>query len=807
MQLLRLRLRNFRQHADTDLEFGSGLTGIVGANGAGKTTLLEAIAWVLYGMPAARGTRESIRRRGAPARSRVEVQLDFALGAHRYRVSRTLADAALHQDGGEEPIATTLGGVTDRLTRILGMSRDEFFNTYFTGQKELAVMAAMSAPERAQFLSRVLGYERLRLAQDRLKAARTGLKARLTGLEDGLPDLASLQEDETQAQERVSTATRAAGVIRTDRERAALALGAIAPHWESLQQLQDRVRSVSSDLRIAEKDVVQARQVMEQLDHGLAEAMAATTRLKELTGKVAPLAALRAERDRLDEAAARLARRREVMGQAAEIRRGVELLEKRLADLPAPEFVAAARDELRRERLAFSDVASRVDDLKTTWNKDAQDAVTRRQHLLDQFSDLKQQRDRLVELGPDGACPTCSRVLGEEFPAVLGVVERQLAEVETNGRYFRQRMEQLKKEPPELVALEGERRRLEGIVAALTARVAELETQARERETVARRLVDQRARLAELDDVAPGEVASHDEARHAEVRRLIADLEPAAREAERHAALAERAGHLQSQFGEAEQSLSNAERVASRLREELAGMGWSEDTFAEAREQFVSASASLHDNDLALARADAELAAAREGEVQVVRRRAERDRRLEAIGTAKRELLMNQELDRAFADLRTELNATLRPDLSDLASGFLRDLTSGRYTDLELDEDYVATIVDDGDAKTVISGGEEDVTSLALRLAISQMIAERAGQPLSLLVLDEIFGSLDEDRRAAVLELLRNLADRFPQVILITHIDSVRDGFDRVIRVTYDLERGIADAREEPLPGARDAAA
>ena len=50
----------------------------------------------------------------------------------------------------------------------------------------------------------------------------------------------------------------------------------------------------------------------------------------------------------------------------------------------------------------------------------------------------------------------------------------------------------------------------------------------------------------------------------------------------------------------------------------------------------------------------------------------------------------------------------------------------------------------------MISGGEEDIANLALRLAISQMIAERAGQPLSLLVLDEIFGSLDEDRRHAV---------------------------------------------------------
>src|SRR5690242_21111958 len=59
---------------------------------------------------------------------------------------------------------TTLfrSGVTELLRRRLGMSLDEFFNTYFTGQKELSVMAAMGPSERAQFLSRVLGYEKLR---------------------------------------------------------------------------------------------------------------------------------------------------------------------------------------------------------------------------------------------------------------------------------------------------------------------------------------------------------------------------------------------------------------------------------------------------------------------------------------------------------------------------------------------------------------------------------------------------------------------------------------------------------------------
>ena len=64
MQLLRLRLVNFRQHADTELEFGPGITGIIGPNGSGKTTILEAIAWALYGVQAVRGDKDSIRRLG-----------------------------------------------------------------------------------------------------------------------------------------------------------------------------------------------------------------------------------------------------------------------------------------------------------------------------------------------------------------------------------------------------------------------------------------------------------------------------------------------------------------------------------------------------------------------------------------------------------------------------------------------------------------------------------------------------------------------------------------------------------------------
>ena len=68
--------------------------------------------------------------------------MEFTLGPHQYRVLRGLNSAELYQDGAAVPIANSLETVSDRITRLLGMSRDEFFNTYFTGQKELAVMAS-----------------------------------------------------------------------------------------------------------------------------------------------------------------------------------------------------------------------------------------------------------------------------------------------------------------------------------------------------------------------------------------------------------------------------------------------------------------------------------------------------------------------------------------------------------------------------------------------------------------------------------------------------------------------------------------
>ncbi|MDH4348344.1 MAG: hypothetical protein OEW17_06025, partial [Gemmatimonadota bacterium] len=262
-----------------------------------------------------------------------------------------------------------------------------------------------------------------------------------------------------------------------------------------------------------------------------------------------------------------------------------------------------------------------------------------------------------------------------------------------------------------------------------------------------------------------------------------------------------RAETLLPEAERAERLLTEREAEAGAIRDALGEIGYSDESYEDARQAWEAAQRWRREAELGTVQARGDRIAAEEGRQAVARRREERDRRDAERRDAQRVVAMHNELDRAFTDLRTDLNTQLRPDLSDLASGFLRDLSGGKYSDLELDEDYVATIVEGGDPRPVISGGEEDIASLALRLAISQMIADRAGQPLSLLVLDEVFGSLDDERRGSVLELLRSLADRFPQVILITHIEGVREGVDRVIRVDFDAARGSASIREENAGG------
>jgi exonuclease SbcC len=809
MRLHRLTLLNFRQHASTAIEFGSGITAIIGPNGVGKTTLLEAIAWAFYGTPAARGTRDSIRWNRAPARASVRVEVDFGLGAHEFKVGRGLYHAELFQDRFEAPVVVGHQEVSARIERLLGMTRDEFFNTYFTGQKELAVMASLPPAERAQFLSRVLGYEKLRLAQDRLRQTRSGLKGELTGLEQGLADPKELERERAEAQATLMTVQTALRQAEDDRVRARQELERLGPEWTRMVEVRESALQLEGELRIADRDVGEARREFERLDKTLADALAAKSELDGLREPLDEVEPLRTELDRLEEEARRAGERRSLTGQLEELDKQLDRENQRLERLGDPRAaLEQAKQALEASRAVLQQAEQDEDRTRTSWVRDRQDAETKRQHLRDQYVDHQRHQEIVGQAGPEGECPICKRPLGSVYQEVVGTLDRQLEEIEVKGKFFKRRMEQLEETPPEVQEAEERLRSARTAIEEAVQAAARCEDRVQEHAEVRKEVEALTGRRSELATRIAGLPDTYDTERHDVVRQRLRALEPTITRAAELRAKARNAETLVREAESAERAASEREAHFKDLEGQLEELGYREELYASARTAYEGAEHAVREVDVRLASAQGDQRAAESAVAGVERRIRDRESRIARITEAKADLALHDELDRALRDLRLELNAAMRPELAERASDFLSSLTDGRYTELELDEDYRVLLVEDGQVKPVVSGGEEDILHLVLRLAISQMVAERAGQPLTLLVLDEIFGSLDEHRRQGVVGLLRGLADRFPQVVLITHIDSVKDTVDRVLRVEFDQGRGAAVVREEATgDGGADAAA
>ncbi len=797
MRLNSLKLTNFRQHVRTELEFGSGLTGIIGPNGAGKTTILEAIAWALYGNPAIRGNRESIRFIGAGARAQVQVELDFELGNHRYRVVRGLTSAELYLDGADVPIANTISAVTELTQRRLGMSMSEFFHTYFTGQKELSVMAAMTPAKRGQFLSRVLGYEKLRIAQDLTREKRNRVRASMEGMQRGMADpeavLRALAEAASRKEEAEGRAHQAAhrGAVR-QRE-----MMAVEPRWEMAQRQREQSGQLLTQITVAEEKEAALHRDAERVTRELEGVQAARSQLDTLREAVEPLFALNVELQALNALYREEGRRKTLLEAEAALREEVARLEERHSKVErAPGIEEEATLELEKKRSELEDAQGMLEARRTEWVRDRQEAQTKREALRQQFIELKQQRDRVVSLGEDGECPTCSRPLGGSLHTVVEHLDELVETVNVDGNYYKARVEQLEHMPEDVHQLDEKRRTLMQEVGTLERRLAKVQLAVQELGTIVRDIAAKQQRLVQMkrdiSRIPPG----YDPLRHADVMAEVDRLTPMEAEAARFQAMLEREPQLRLEQSRIAQEVMRVQSTLGTLRTRRTQISFAEKDFHELKAEFERVRLELQESKVAAARAQeqvsgatAALAAAQEAAEDLKKKVAE----LEVLQMDRR---MHEELDRAFSDLRTDLNFQLRPELSELASAFLSELTDARYAEMELDDQYNIVILEDGIPKPVLSGGEEDLANLVLRLAISQMIAERAGQNFSLLILDEVFGSLDEARRLNVVELLRGLQDRFEQVILITHIEPVREGLDRVVSVAYDADRGCSVVTE-----------
>ncbi len=136
------------------------------------------------------------------------------------------------------------------------------------------------------------------------------------------------------------------------------------------------------------------------------------------------------------------------------------------------------------------------------------------------------------------------------------------------------------------------------------------------------------------------------------------------------------------------------------------------------------------------------------------------------------------------------------PILAETTSELVGRITEGKFDRVEYDENYGIEVYDGTEEKFPLasfSGGERDAIALCARLALSRMVGSQAVSPPGFLVLDEVFGSLDRDRRSRLLELLGSLAgatESFHQLFVISHVEDVQHAavFDEVWRVAETTE-------------------
>jgi len=81
------------------------------------------------------------------------------------------------------------------------------------------------------------------------------------------------------------------------------------------------------------------------------------------------------------------------------------------------------------------------------------------------------------------------------------------------------------------------------------------------------------------------------------------------------------------------------------------------------------------------------------------------------------------------------------------------------------------------------SGGEAFRVDFAIRIALSKLLARRAGAQLQTMVIDEGFGTQDAQGRERLVEAINSIRHDFACILVITHIEELQDAFPVRINV------------------------
>jgi exonuclease SbcC len=844
---IKLTITGFLSYRDTvELDFTSfDLACISGPNGAGKSSLLDAITWALFGQ--ARKHDESVVNLQSSA---AEVALEFAYEGNTYRVQRTLPKGkttALEfqirepQQGRWKALTGhTLRDTQSTIEHTLRLDYETFVNASFFLQGKADQFTQQKASDRKRILGSILGLEVWEVYRDRVIKRRRAAEAEIQNVDGRMQEInAELGEE----QERTSRLAELQAELKRLARQRKTQEGLLEQARQVEARLLEQRRLV--DMLARQLQSAQARQ--QELDGRISQRLQekdaynkVVAQSQEIEAAYAAWQALRAELERWDEVA-RSFREHDARRQAPLMQIEAERarLTQELASLSNEEQTVRAqeasrveleiqlinaRKDLERVETGLKQRAELDEQLQTARTRLAE-ARAENPRLRTEMNELKERIGKLS--ATEGAeCPLCGRPLdthdrqrlidelnahGTELGDRFRSNQAFINEAEQNEQALRMQINILSRSEDDRLAQAQSISRLENQIDSIRHQADEWQHRGAPRmievenylsseafSTEARQLLAQ----IDLELKAIGyDAAAHDACRTQEAASRSAEAEYRSLEAGRAAMQP-----LQREIDESQQQLEQlAAEVAQQQQE-----------YDEAAAQLVTAQAVAPDLE-ATERALHELL------------EQENSQRLE-VGAAQQKVLVLKDLKIRLKELTNQREELARlvsqykllerafgkdgvpallieqalPEIETRANELLERLSEGNmsvrfvtqaaFKDKKREDlkETLDILISDGAGTRdyeLYSGGEAFRVNFAIRLALSELLAKRAGARLQTLVVDEGFGSQDAQGRQHLIEAINQVKPDFAKVLVISHIDELKEAFPNRIEVEK-TERG-----------------
>ena len=820
------------------------LACISGPNGAGKSALLDGITWALFGQ-ARRRDEAIINTRATTA----EVELIFSYEDNIYRVQRVNAQGksmalefhiATGEDRWKALTERTRRGTDALIQQTLRMDYETFVNASFFLQGKADQFTQQRPGDRKRILSNILGLEIWESYRRQSVERRKLLENQIAELDGRLQEINNELAQENQRLARLQA-------LETNLQTISASLNTQKATLEALQQNAAALAEQEKLVNNLAEQSTRSRHSLEILEQRLTVRRADQQQHSDILGRADQIEKdyqawqqARTELERWDETSSRFneqekarhaplteigmartrleAKHSELLKQRA----AVEQAESERTDLDAQQKELQTR--LAELEKALAERTALEEKLQTAIQEQA-DARAENPVLREKMVELQDQIKQLNDTD-EATCPLCGQPLPADDRQRL-IEEKQAKGTESGDKYRAnqallknadQQVTELESQQAGLTEFDEEQRELTRRLDQLTTHYEIINEQAAVWQSESEpRLQALEAELA-AENYAP-------EARTA-LAEIDAELKETGYDAAQHDAIRKRETGLRATETELRQ-LENAraalapldreiEELEAQIKETGEVLGQQDGQHQDAAANLAAAQTQAPDvrsaerNMLNLQQQENQIrmeVGAAQQEVLVLDTQRQRRKALEAEREGFAQTVSQyKSLERAFGKdgVPAILIEQALPQIENKANQLLERLSGGNmsvrfitqqaYKDKtreDLRETLEIQISDSAGMRDyeMFSGGEAFRINFAIRLALSEVLTQRAGARLQTLVIDEGFGSQDEIGRQRLIEAINLVKDDFEKILVITHIESLKDAFPTRIEVEK-TERG-----------------